>query len=70
MPSLNDRFMVEPTVVVAIAAALDSVGAAMEVKLTLFKAALVPPQADNNKLAPLIDDANGKSGAPAKVWSH
>src|SRR5512133_2936857 len=67
--------MTEPTLVVAMAAALASVGAAMEEKLTPLKladaakgaatASSPPPQADSSRL-PAKVDARGSMGAPAK----
>jgi len=63
--------MVEPTVVVAMAAALTSDGAAIEEKLTELNATggtvVPPPQAVRlNPAAPRADD-NGNSGAPAST---
>jgi hypothetical protein len=68
--SLKLKLSVEPTLVVAIAAALANVGAGIEVNDAPVKVARVcvePPQAVSIKLAPLSVDAKGKRGAPANV---
>jgi hypothetical protein len=71
--------MTEPTVVVAIAAALANVGAGMLLKLTLLKvaeapnapgdanAAVPPPQAVNKALVPVMAPARGSMGMPANI---
>jgi hypothetical protein len=69
--SLNDTVMVEPTVVVAMAAGLASVGAAIELKLTPLRvgASLLPPHAvtENPAAASAVD--SGSMGAPAKNFN-
>jgi len=67
---LKFTVMVEPTVVVAMAAGLASVGAAMELKLTLFiTTSSPPPQAASRAVLADSVPARGNKGMPAKSFN-
>lgn len=71
LASLKLTVITEPAVVVAMAAALASEGAAMPEKLTdvnVAAAVVPPPQAVSEKLASAVD--SGNKGAPASACSR